>query len=383
MVVGPGPYGVGVGLAAPPNMVVGPGPYGVGVGMAAPPNMIVGPRPYGVGVGIPSLVNGRQLTPFNSGPISPQINFYNPLTGQRGPSVVPGGILPVNPFDRVVTNFNSGNINVDISGTKQNVNNAMNLLRGSSSSTIGPNSWMYILNPRDATKKLLVSPNPTVKFSGSGVILFECKFFNQVPYGPQICKPTILLVKTLRNGEEVFEEMGGEFDSSIVANDDTMRLNAGKELNEESQSLFKIATTNLERIVEGRQLFVDVLDNATDSFYRSYFIFIAGTENLGLSDMYLLNKTKIAAKNPSGLPQSWQETLEMRRFFIEDLYNAISGGRSICPDVDGAMCKIRDRTINCLKSLRGNRDGVSTAYRNPIKISAPTVDTNQVYTFNL
>lgn len=338
-------------------------------------------RPVATSVGTP--INPFGKTSMSFGPLTPQLNFFNPITGRRGPSVTPNPILPPNPFNTVVTNFNSNDINVNISGTKQCVDKAVALLKGSTAgSTAGSGAWHF-----DASG-LLVSPNPATKFSGSGVMLFECKYVHQIPYGPSGCKPTVLLVGTNAvNASNVntilYEDMGGNiYRPKYLPIGTLLQLNAKNNVYEESNALFKIEK-DLEKDVNGRQLFMDVLDNNTNALYRTYFMFLKGTESRGLREMYALNKSKmkIDVSNPDHI--YWDETVDMRRFLLEDIYKAIDAGRITCPDVDGNVCEIRDRTLNCFKELKKHKDLVITAYNNIVNVPNPVQDGNGVQTFNI
>ena len=353
-----------------------------------PVSGVVGMRPAPL-FGGPAF--GAMINPFKKQTFytpSQQLNFVDPLNGQSITTVAPfGSVL------NTTTTVNECGVHVNVSGQPDQVNSVVTMIKDKCkpiahiADTHKQNSiplnapWKYENNPYVSNGSLLVAPNNVVKFSGTGLLLLECKFETSYPFGPTVCKPTVILVaRKLPNDMELYEDFGGKFDrvTKIPPNQSTLKINAVKEVAEESQSLFMITSSfDLERNVSGKQLFMDIMDR-DGYYYRSYIMFVSGTETKDLTASYTSNKIKIAQglNNPSVNQadiQAFSETVNLRRFYLSDLIDTGKVGPAIpgtsilqCKDVNGHLCNVRNRILNCVLHLKANRDLLVTAYNNKV-----------------
>ena len=314
-----------------------------------------------------------------------QVKFYDPVTGQEGPSL--------NSEDNllVTSKFNECGLAVDISGRKKDVEKAMALIRlndkfgavGSSASgtigssvvgtvgssvpgtfglpttgMIGPGitGWTYITNPINPSRVLLTGPGITKPFSGSGVIFFE-----KLDAG----RGNVILAKTRRG---TFEDLGGQLDTRVMLDGpSTLKTNARKEAFEESQGLFVVENTDLERSVNGLNAFLDIADIENNALYRCYLVCV-NTSAYSLEELFANNKRIIA--NTFSRPD-YDETVELKRFPLGAVKRAVEGsasGNVNCQDTNGGFQMIRDRTADCLRALISNRDLLSAVYSYPSNV---------------
>lgn len=332
--------------------------------------------------------------------ISPKITFYDPLRGIGNPLYNSTDNMYIN------SNYTDGNLTVNISGKKCDVDKIIKTLRlcsennqhnrtklfsldkqydpiskyqsnyGSILETESDLSsirnflneynnennnkndklnkekseeWYYVINRTNPYKFLAMKTGSDMKYSGSGVILFESEYLNKITGN---IEPTLILVKTYRN---IVEDMGGELDKEIVISPSILSDNATKELSEESQHLFLIEKTNPDAKIQDVFPYVDITDIENDSIYRSYLLSVSGTENEDLSSLFKSNReinVNILRKG-----RAYEETEEIVRFYIKDVKNMIRmsmGGMIQCRDVNGNLWTIRDRTSNCLRRVLMN-----------------------------
>ena len=302
----------------------------------------------------------------NVPPILPDIKFYNPITLRQEGSY--------NAYDNmyITSNVTSCGLNVTVSGPKRDVEKAICILNGATSGSAdqtkpqtqtgqifspadkpitgatsvssvstgtissSPSSWYQTINPRNRSKILLNNSTQPKPFSGSGIIFFE----NNSTDG----KKTIILAQTSRG---LYEDFGGEIDSTLAINDGTLKENARKEASEESQTLFWIKPNsfNLDRA------YIDVPDIVNDAMYRCFFVALTGTERHDLKDLFDKNRTVLV--NNLRLGKDFEETIGITRIAEDSLLNGLRSpaGMIVCADVKGNSCVIRDRTVNCLRML--------------------------------
>jgi len=381
-----------------------------------------------------SLAHISQLQPIQVGPmsvasmspvspISPiipatQLKFYDGRTGEAGPVV--------NLFDRTTQIYNSNGMSVELTGSQQNVQKAIALMRINEihqpfendsngkiekyiidedvSSLLGADdnqvshqqvlqqnlpqnlqlsgiqqmqpiqpfnqlgqqvqNWAFVPNPFNQTKVLLAHPSLQKPFSGSGVIFFERNYQN----GGKV-EPSVILVRTTRG---TFEDFGGEMSNTLPPSADTIKHNARKEVFEESQALFAIQNMDLDRrMANGEQLFNDMIDIQSNATYRCYYVALSGTEQYPLNQLYASNKAIILTKIPN-LKNDWRETIELKRFFLSSIRTAVNStphGGLICNDVNGIASTIRDRTANSLRALLRNDQLLQTVFANPVPVN--------------
>lgn len=329
---------------------------------------------------LPPLGKFPGYTPPNT-----QIKFFDPFTGREGPTV--------NPFDRVTTIFNSNGINVQITGSSNDVKRAEALLRlnqkvseqpldfvsdevvypitadiktykrdpGTSvvRQSMSGSGWSYIPNPKNTSKVLLTHPSLTKPFSGSGVIFFEKSY--QTGNG----SPTVILVKTKRG---LYEDMGGELDKMIPASEDTLKTNANKEVREESQGLFIINRMDLERKINGISLKHDISDTVNNAYYRCYYVALSGTGMYQLDQLFKSNKNLLRTSFPF-LGSEMDETININRFYLPSIKSTLAtspAGGIVCNDVNGNACTIRDRTAECLRMILNSSSLTSVVFDNPV-----------------
>ena len=177
--------------------------------------------------------------------------------------------------------------------------------------------------------------------------------------------PTVILIKTRRG---LFEDMGGELDKRIVASADALKMNAAKEVSEESQGLFIINHLNLERDAKGIKLYSDISDVMNAATYRCYYVVLTGTGLYKLDQLFRTNKNLLKAGFPFMGPDM-DESIDISRFYLSSikasLANTPSGG-ILCNDVNGVACTIRDRTAECLRSLINNSTLLSAVFDNQV-----------------
>ncbi len=360
--------------------------------------------PYGMR---PQSYGMRTQQSFPSLAMPTQIKFYDPLTGQEGPSL--------NPDDNmlITTTFNECGVSVNISGRKKDVTKAMALMRShdkTSSMTVTTplfssdadtvqagikfypmdadisssglevltpsyerptvTDWTYISNPKNPTKVLLMHPSLSKPFSGSGVIFLEKNYRN----GSGAAGRSIILSKTTRG---IFEDFGGELDKRILANINTIKNNAIKEVFEESQGLFNIGN------IDVLKNYVDISDPINDAVYRCYFLTLSDSELYDLENLYMENKNIISTKTAAS---EYRETVGLKRFFLANIQTsaASSSGSFNVNDTNNVNSTIRDRTANCLRALIdiSTADAIyatskSTTYNKENNIYSPTHGLNK------
>jgi hypothetical protein len=136
--------------------------------------------------------------------------------------------------------------------------------------------WVYVKDDRfpDADEYVLKQNSTNILFSGSGILLVE----NGNP-------ETVLLIQS-KSG--MIEEMGGSIDKNAfpIPNMYVLMLNAIKELQEESQGLFKIDVNTLNIA-----LFNNYVDIIKDKYtYRCYIICINTNDINVLQQKFNSNK---------------------------------------------------------------------------------------------
>lgn len=278
------------------------------------------------------------------------IHFYNPISGNSD--------MMINLEDQmyITSVFNQNGVNVSISGSKKDVEKVLNKLKdrsveneilndinnfsGKTNKTSRPNKitngYSYQINPRDRNNVLLVCPDGK-RYSGSGIILLE-KNNNEF---------NVILAKTKR---KLFEDFGGNLDSSIIESSRTLQENAIKELAEESHHLFWIEDLNLDEKINGIDRYVDIRD-PTGSLFRCYFICISGLENQNIQQFYDNNRSIIV--NQLGYTQQqYIESIAINKFNLNKIREqpGYNGNLNIS-DTSGNNQIIRDRTVLCLQSI--------------------------------
>lgn len=320
-----------------------------------------------------------------------QVRFYDPRTGKE--------VANIAPYDRVSSTYNNNGVNVEITGTQENVNKAINALNSFSTneqqpvnttnvqelysldvdlsemsqesnsvqqpmiqSTTQTSNWTYIVNPKNPSKILLKNSAMDKPFSGSGLILFERNYKKN-----GVIEPTVILVQTQRG---LFEDFGGEIDKNIQLSNETLKHNARKETLEESQNLFAILNTDLERTVNGSKMYIDLYDINNNANYRCYYLSINGIENYDVSQMFLQNKN-ITMTRLQYAGNEWQETINLKRFYVSTLKNALSttSGSVNCNDINNISHTIRDRTSNCLRAIFSDPNMLSHVFNNSVNAS--------------
>lgn len=306
----------------------------------------------------------------------PKVNFYDKFTGKYLTS------QPLYSNDGVITtsNFCECGINVNISGKRTDVNRALLALRNcknefnthTQATSLSESSqkqtileptgeWRYIVSPTNTLKSLLTHPLLAKPFSGSGVIIIEIN-----------PKPTVILVNTTR---EKAEDMGGEIDSkSIGASDNTLKLNAKKELAEESENLFTVEKIDLDG-----QTYVDIQDPINDAIYRCYIVTVTGTSN-NLHEQYMNNRNILAK-----FGAEFRESTNIRQFYVDSINTSLisySNGDLYCVDTSGAMRIIRDRTASCLKNLLNNKEVYDNLLKKVVNVK-PVQKSSGIITYEM
>jgi hypothetical protein len=372
---------------------------------------------------IPSSSELSQISQFQSVPVQPiptQINFYDRITGQAGPSV--------NLFDRTTQIYNSNGMSVEVSGTQQNVEKAISLMRlnemhpqqavqqdvlypidADISDLLGVNkngqqtvqqvgqqvvpqnmvlggvpmgqqfgnvsTWTFVPNPLNQSKVLLTHQSLVKPFSGSGVMFFERN------YGVKN-EPCVILVKSTKG---TFEDFGGEMSRTLTASADAVKHNARKETFEESEALFAIQNLDLDRRVNGEQMFNDMIDTTNNATYRCYYVALTGTNTHPLDQLYANNRNIILTRIPN-VPNDWRETIEIKRFYLSSIRTALGStphGGIMCNDVNNVASTIRDRTANSLRVLLRNDRLLQAVFNNPVNANYDKDNSVYSQTFGL
>jgi len=172
----------------------------------------------------------------------------------------------------------------------------------------------------------------------------------------------------------MFEDFGGQLDTRVVLNEHTLKSNARKEAFEESQCLFAIENTDLERKLNGLDTFIDVADIENDALYRCYLICVnVGSSNL--EDIFLRNKGTVSAVFPRR--SDYDETIELGRFRLGSIKNCTSSGTSgnvNCVDSKGNTQTIRDRTANCLRAVISNTKLLNELFAASVSVTSKRVN---------
>ena len=292
-----------------------------------------------------------------------QVNFYDPITG-----IPTGSVVPVS---RTTYSYNKNGINVEITGTTEDIRKTvaiLNMQNNQTQSTPNPPNFDNEVYPIDMPIEDIISrrrsqtntqnfpnSNTSRQFSGSGVLIIE----------KNGTEPYLLLVKTINRG--TYEDFGGNLDITM-SNQITLNENAKKELLEESQNLFVCNTLELERQINGINTYVDI-DDKNNGLYRCYILVINGTSSYDIPQFYSQNK--LMTMNRMGYQSDdWKESIELRRFSLRNIkliLNTTQMGGINCTDVNNMSCTIRDRTANCLRKLFENNI-FQVLYDNPVNV---------------
>lgn len=364
------------------------------------------PMPVGaVGVPVGTLATNIQSIPNVPSFLPTKINFYNRFTG------APEGEYDSQDNMYITSNYTCGGVNVNISGSRKDVekvldklgrDNVKDVLKNSplnshepvelypmdvptpkdilekiknnkyfgdsSRDSSGNAEWYYTINKRNRSRVLLNNKSMGKPFSGSGVIFFE----KQYQAGGRTVS-TILLAKTHRG---IYEEFGGQLERDIQPNENALKDNARKEVAEESQSLFMIERLDLEKKMGNTHRYLDIPDPSNDALYRCYFVCISGTESSNLDELFEANRD--VTVNQMNFGVDYEETVGLSRFSMNDLAQCMRtnpSGEFSCRDINGNVCHIRDRTANCLRVLlnTANSSLIRTVFDNCTEVQKTRV----------
>ncbi|ATZ80850.1 hypothetical protein BMW23_0804 [Bodo saltans virus] len=267
------------------------------------------------------LPTGRLNIPSG---VNAKITLYDPLTGYVGPTIDAKPNLPqyVNQCDEDIFSLFGCQDRFTNQSLYQSVyQNPYSIYNQSNQSNIV--GYRY---PQQNNN------NNNNTYSGSGVLLLERKYDT---------KPTVILCK---NKQNEYEDMGGGFDSNHVC----LRLNAMKELKEESVMLFNIKSCNLNRIVKDSNCYLDI-KTPENAYYRSFIVPITGTETTNLSTLFKQNMNIFSRINTK---PDYKETIDMTRIYLETILNAVkSNNIKNVTDVNGITCVLSNRVISIFKKM--------------------------------
>ncbi len=164
---------------------------------------------------------------------------------------------------------------------------------------------------------------------------------------------SVILVKSLVGG---YEDPGGSLDPGKKS-----LQNAIKETFEET-GVIDLTDAKISH-------YIDVEND--DFAYRSYILCIKeGNYNL----QNLFNNNMRILRN-ANLGNVFNETTELKRFLLEDLFNCINSGNRVCKDFSGANFTLNNRIIEILKNIYDNRSALSVILSDCLNVNlVRTVD---------
>lgn len=162
--------------------------------------------------------------------------------------------------------------------------------------------------------------NKNKYISGAGILILE-KIDN---------KWTLILFKDHTNK---FADVGGIYEKNHFNISDT----ASQELKEESRNLFILS--DLKKL----RKYIDIKHKKNNSYYRSFIIRLS---DINLQDF---NKNKQLIDFNINSPKCWKETTDVKKFYLEDLFETINNKNTLAKDINGEYHIIRNRLIEILK----------------------------------
>jgi hypothetical protein len=192
-----------------------------------------------------------------------------------------------------------------------------------------------------------IDPTSKKQYTGAGVMLLEM----------HNGQPTVILFKTKRKNQTIYEDLGGTIDHDDLASYDPLKSTAIREAFEESRGLINISDPNHIK------KYVDV--PFYNKFFRSYPI---GVQYDKLFVDYYYNKNVIDKHDH--IVKTMKETYGIARFYIKDIINDDIAGHTpgstfVTVDVNGKHKNIYTRTADILQAMISN-NMVKSIIKNPI-----------------
>ena len=247
----------------------------------------------------------------------PRIYLYDAYTGIpiSKPLFVTNGFITTKQYKK-------DTIEVNITGKESMVDHVIKFLKDVD------NKWKYIVTD----KEVLLDDNKGNLYSGSGVLLIETN------------TNSIILIKS-NSPRSKIEDMGGRLDihSSCYASEENLKMNAIKEVLEESQNLFNLKNANFNNSLD---LHYDSTDNK--KIYKCYIVPIKITiDDINtLSTYFNENKELLKEYGPE-----YNESVDLILIKKDDLQGYINAE----PTRIGGT-NIRDRTIQIFKKFLEETD---------------------------